>query len=64
MASNITFSHGVSAFLDERIPKLDMVITGHLNKSLSGSNSLDRSTFDLLLKIHYSLQDYIDKFDL
>lgn len=55
---------GVSAYLDERVPKLDLVITGHLNTAFENPSKFDRETIDILLDLHFACKSYIDKFNL
>lgn len=65
MNNRITYNFpckGLSAYLDERIPKMDMVISGHINELLAKGS--DRETLDLLLDLHFALQNYIEKFGL
>lgn len=55
---------GITPYLDERIPKLDMVISGHLEKCLKNPCLYDKEVIFILFEIHYSLQSYINKFNL
>lgn len=65
MTKRIVFDipcRGLSAYLDERIPKMDLIISGHINERLA--NGSDRRTLDMLLDLHFALQKYIEMYNL
>ena len=56
---------GLSLYFDERVEKLDMVLSKHLNNEVSGSSRrFSGKEFSMLYKLHNALTDYLDYYGI